>query len=86
MLEVVVAVVRPQAAVVEAEHVVDPVGLARDPRGLPERGRTPVVCSIRSAAPDGVCSQDLGTGAVVAALLARCILGAVVQQIIVLNQ
>jgi len=34
VLEVEVVVVGPQAAVVEAEDVVDPVGLARNSRGF----------------------------------------------------
>lgn len=77
MLEVVVAVVRPQAAVVKAEHVVHPVGLSGDAGGFPERRRAPVVRPVGSAAPDGVPCQDLSAGAVVATLLSCCILGAV---------
>lgn len=38
VFEVVVTVVRPQAAVVEAEDVVDPVGEPRDSGGLYKRG------------------------------------------------
>lgn len=34
MFEVVVAVVGPQAAIVEAEDVIHPVGLSRNSRGL----------------------------------------------------
>lgn len=70
MFEVVLAVVGPQAAVVEAEDVVDPVGLSGHMGGFVVRRRAPVVCSVRSAAPDGVSSQDLSTGAVIATLLA----------------
>lgn len=74
MLEVVVAVFGPQAAVVEAQHVVDPVGLPRDPGGALEGRRAPVVGSVRGAAPDGVGRQDLGTRAVVATLLSCTVL------------
>ena len=74
MFEVVMAVVRPQAAVVEGQDVVDPVGHARDPGGAPVGGRAPVVCPVRCAPPDGVGRQDLGPRLVVAALLARSIL------------
>lgn len=77
MFEVVVAVVRPQAAVVEAEDVIDPVGLSRDTRRPLVGRRAPVVRSVRSTAPDRVCRQDLSAGAVIAALLSRCIHGAV---------
>ena len=77
VLEVVVAVVRPQAAVVEAEHVVHPVRLSRDAGGSLEGRRAPVVRSVRSAPPDGVCRQDLCTGAVIATLLSRRVHGTV---------
>lgn len=70
MFEVVVAVVGPQAAVVEAEDVVQPVGLSGNMGGLVVRRRAPVVRSVRGAAPDGVSSQDLKTVAVIATLLA----------------
>lgn len=70
MFEVVLAVVGPQAAVVEAEHVVEPVGLSGHMGGFVEGRRAPVVGSVRSAAPDGVSSQDLRTAAVIATLLA----------------
>lgn len=73
MLEVVLTVVGPQAAVVEAEDVVEPVGLPGDVGGSVVRGRAPVVSSVRSAAPDGVSSQDLRSVDVVATLLARSI-------------
>lgn len=71
MFEVVVAVVGPQAAVVEAEDVVDPVGLPGDVGGFVVWRRAPVVGSVRSAAPHGVSGQDLSPVAVIATLLPR---------------
>ena len=73
VFEVVVAVVRPQAAVVETEDVVDPVGLSGDSRGFLERWRAPVMCSVWSASPDRVSCQHLSTGAVIATLLSRSV-------------
>lgn len=70
MFEVELAVVGPQAAVVEAEDVVEPVGLSGNMGGFVVWRRAPVVSSVRSAAPDGVSSQDLSTVAVIATLLA----------------
>lgn len=70
MFEVVLAVVGPQAAVVEAEDVVEPVRLSGNMGGFVIWRRAPVVCSVRSAAPDRVSSQDLSTVAVIATLLA----------------
>ena len=74
MFEVVLAVVRPQAAVVEAQDVVHPVGHARDAGRPPVGGRAPVVGPVRGAPPDGVGRQDLGPRVVVAALLACSVL------------
>lgn len=74
VFKVVVAVVRPQAAVVEAEDVIDPVGLSRNTRRFPEWRWAPVVCSVWGAASNRVCCQDLSTGAVVTTLLSCCIL------------
>lgn len=71
MFEVVLTVVGPQAAVVEAEDVVDPVGLSRNMGGVVVWRRAPVVCPVWSAAPDGVSGQDLSTVAVIATLLPR---------------
>lgn len=69
MFEVVVAVVGPQAAVVEAEDVIDPVRLTRNAWGLLVRRRAPVVGSVWGATPNGVTRQDLNAGAVIATLL-----------------
>lgn len=69
VFEVVAAVVGPQAAVVEAEDVIDPVRLTRNTRGLLVRRWAPVVCSVWRAAPNGVGRQDLSAGAVIATLL-----------------
>lgn len=77
MLEVNVAVVGPEAAVVEAEDVVEPVGEARDAGGLLVGRGSPVVASVRGAAPHGVPCEHLGAGSVVAALLPRGVSGAV---------
>lgn len=70
VLEVVVAVVRPQTAVVEAKNVVYPMGLSGHTGRLPERRRTPVMSSVWGAAADGVTRQYLSTSVVVATLLA----------------
>lgn len=77
MLEVDVAVVGPEAAVVEAEDVVEPVGEARDAGGLLVGRGSPVVASVRGAAPHGVPCEHLGARSVVAALLPRGVSGAV---------
>lgn len=69
MLKVVLAVIRPQAAVVEAEHVVLPVREAWDAGGPSVRWGAPVVSSVGRAAPNGVTRQHLGTSAVIATLL-----------------
>lgn len=71
MVEVDVAAIRPQAAVVETHNVVEPVGITRNPRGLLVRRRAPVVGSVWGAAPSGVPGQQQRAGAVVAALLPR---------------
>lgn len=71
VLEVVIAVVGPQAAVVEAEHVIHPVRLPGHTGRLPERRGAPVVSPVRGAAADGVAGQDLSAVVVVATLLAR---------------
>lgn len=73
MFEVVLAVVGPQAAVVETEHVVSPVGQAGD-TGWPDvRRSAPVVPPVRRAAPYGVTRQHLGTSTVIATLLTRSV-------------
>ena len=77
MCEVVHAVIRPEATIVEAQDVVDPVRGSRDLGGPLVGRRAPVVASVRGAPSYGVCCQDLGTCAVVATLLPRCILRAV---------
>lgn len=69
MFEVVVAVVGPEAAVVEAEDVVDPVGLSGDSRRPLVGGRAPVVRSVGGTSSNGVCGQDLSSSAVVTTLL-----------------
>lgn len=71
MVEVDVAVVGPQAAVVEAQNIVEPVGITGNARGLLVRRRAPVVGSVGGAAPGGVPGQHQSAGAVVAALLPR---------------
>lgn len=73
VFEVVLTVVGPQAAVVEAEDVVDPVGLSGNMGGFVVWRGAPVVRSVRSAAPDGVSGQDLSTVAVIATLLPRSV-------------
>lgn len=81
MLEVVVAVVGPQAAVVEAKDVVYPVRLSGHAGRLPERRRAPVMSPVWGAAADGVARQDLSAGVVVATLLACASRGAVSQTV-----
>lgn len=76
VFEVVLAVIWPQAAVVEAEHVVLPVREAWDPWRLFVRRGTPVMPAVRCTAPDGVTCQHLGTCAVIATLLTSAILRA----------
>lgn len=73
MFEVVLTVVGPQAAVVEAEDVVDPVGLSGNVGGFVVWRGAPVVRSVWSAAPDGVSGQDLSAVAVIATLLPRSV-------------
>lgn len=60
MLEINGAVVGPEAAVVEAEDIVQPVGEAWDAGGLLVGRGSPVVASVRGAAPHGVPRQHLG--------------------------
>lgn len=70
-----VTIIRPEAAVIEADNIIKPVGKARYPRRLQERWWTPVVSSIRCAASDGVMREDLGSRGVIAALLSSPIHG-----------
>lgn len=74
VFEVVVAVVRPQAAVVEAQDIVHPVGLPGNSRRFLVGRWAPVMCSVWSTTPNRVCCQDLSTSAVVTTLLSCCIL------------
>lgn len=74
MFEVVVAGVGPEAAIVEAEDVIDPVGEPRNPRWSLVGRRAPVVSPVWSATSNGVRCQDLSSGAVVTALLSCGIL------------
>ena len=69
MAEVDLAVVGPQTAVVEAEHVVEPVGEPWDPGRVSVRRRAPVVSPIWGATSNRVPCQDLGPRAVIATLL-----------------
>lgn len=70
------AVGRPEAAVVEADDVVEPVGEARHAGRGAEGGRAPVVAAIRGAAAGAVGRQDLCAFLGVAALLAGGVPGA----------
>lgn len=63
------AVVGPEAAEVEAGDIVEPVGVARQPRRLPVWRRAPVVRPVWGAAADRVSRQHQSPGAVVATLL-----------------
>lgn len=76
VFEVVLAVIRPQAAVVEAQDVVLPVREARDSGGLLIWWGAPVMPSVRCTAPSGVTCQHLGACAVIATLLTCSILRA----------
>lgn len=77
VLEVDRTVVGPQAAIVEGDDVVKPVGEARDPRGLSVRRGPPVVPPIRRAAPNRVSGENLDPLGIVAALLPGSVSGAV---------
>lgn len=70
-----VTIIRPQAAVVEADNIIKPVGKARNPGRLDERWRTPVMASVGGAASRGVIREDLGPRGVIATLLPCCVLG-----------
>lgn len=85
VFEVVMTVVRPQAAVIEAENIIEPVGLGRNSGRFLEGRWAPVVCSVWCAAPDRVCCQDLCSCAVIAALLPCAILRAVKKLLIYLS-
>lgn len=74
MFEVVVTVIRPEAAVVKTEDVINPVGLSWNSRGFLIGRRPPVMSPVWSAPPNRVCSQDLSTGAVITTLLSRGVL------------
>lgn len=66
----------PEAAVVEADDIVEPVGEARHAGRCSERRRTPIVAAVRGAAARRVGRQELRALLGIAALLARGILGA----------
>lgn len=70
-----VTIIRPQAAVIEADNIINPMGKARYPGRLQEWWWTPVMPSIRCAASGGVVREDLGSRGVIAALLSSPVLG-----------
>lgn len=61
---------RPEATVVEADDVIEPVGQAGHAGWCAEGGRAPVVAAVRGAAAGGVGRQEQAAGLRVAALLA----------------
>lgn len=58
MVEVDVTVVRPEAAVVEAHDIIEPVGVPGHPWGLPVWRRAPVVSPVRGTATNGISRQN----------------------------
>lgn len=73
MFKVVVTIIRPEAAVIKTEDVMNPVRLSGDSRGFLVGRRPPVMSSVWSASPNRVCSQDLSAGAVITTLLSCCV-------------
>lgn len=72
--EIIVAVIWPQAAVVERDHVVFPVGESWHFGGLFVRWWPPVVPSVRGTSTDRVASKNLSSSFVITTLLTCCVL------------